>query len=55
VHGTISCRTLLGCDLNTLEGKAFFAENDLASTVCNQCIRTACAIVEETVLEEGNR
>jgi C_GCAxxG_C_C family probable redox protein len=55
VHGTISCRTLLGCDLNTTEGKALYTENDLANTVCNRCIRTACAIIEETVMEEGNR
>jgi C_GCAxxG_C_C family probable redox protein len=54
VHGTISCRTLLGCDLNTEEGKALFTKNDLANSVCKRCIRTACAIVEETVMEEKN-
>ncbi len=49
-HGTISCRGLLGCDLNTPDGKDFFAEKDLANLVCNRCIRTACEIIEETVL-----
>lgn len=49
-HGTISCRELLGCDLNTPEGRAIFAEKDLGSLVCNRCIRTACQIIEETIL-----
>ena len=53
LHRTISCRELLGCDLNTPEGKAQYAARDLANAVCNRCIRTACQIIEESLLPQS--
>ena len=46
VHGTISCRELLRCDLNTPEGMAYYKEKDLGKAVCTECIRTACLLLE---------
>ncbi len=53
VYGTVSCRELLGCDLNTPEGKASYTRNDLGERVCNRCIRTACEIIESSLFSPG--
>lgn len=45
-HGTISCRELLGCDLLTEEGKAYFADNNLKATICSKCVSNAAGIAE---------
>ena len=50
LHGSISCKELLGCDLTTEEGKNEFREKDLSNTVCLACVRDASRIVEEVVL-----
>ena len=47
IHGTISCRELLRCDLNTPEGMAYYKEKELGSTVCVECIRSACFLLEQ--------
>jgi C_GCAxxG_C_C family probable redox protein len=52
LHGTILCRELLGCDLNTEEGQRQFTEKNLIKTVCTECVRDAARIVEETALKE---
>jgi C_GCAxxG_C_C family probable redox protein len=52
LHGTTSCKELLGCDLTTLEGRQKFNENNLVDTVCIPCVRDACKILEETVLND---
>ena len=49
IHGTSSCRELLGCDLNTPEGMARYRENDLGTIVCAECIRSACRLLDEMV------
>ena len=47
LHGSISCRELLGCDLNTEEGKKNYHEKKLSATVCLPCVLDACKILEE--------
>jgi len=47
LHGSISCRELLGCDLNTADGKQYFKEKDLFNLVCQPCVKDACKIIEE--------
>ena len=47
IHGTISCRDLLRCDLNTPEGMAYYKEKDLGAAVCAECIRSACLLLED--------
>lgn len=46
VHGTCTCRTLLGgCDLRTPEGMQRFKEQDLHRKVCVGCVRTVGEIL----------
>jgi C_GCAxxG_C_C family probable redox protein len=51
-HGSLLCRDLLGCDLNTPEGLALAQEKKLSSTVCPPYVETAARILEEMM--EGN-
>jgi C_GCAxxG_C_C family probable redox protein len=53
LHGTTSCKELLGCDLTTVEGRKEFNGKGLAKTVCTPCVRDACRILEETVLNNA--
>ena len=46
-HGSLVCRDLLGCDLNTPEGLASAQETKLFSTVCPPYVETAAEILEE--------
>ncbi len=54
LHGTISCRELLDCDLNTAEGKQQFKEKDLHNQVCLPCVRDASKLVEELLFSTGD-
>jgi C_GCAxxG_C_C family probable redox protein len=47
IHGSLLCRDLLGCDLNTPEGLALAQEKKLFSTVCPPYVETAATILEE--------
>ena len=40
-HGSIQCRDLIGCDLQTPGGQQAFKDRDLLHTTCAQCVRTA--------------
>jgi|WetSurMetagenome_2_1015567.scaffolds.fasta_scaffold249461_2 C_GCAxxG_C_C family probable redox protein len=56
LHGSISCRELLGCDINTEEGKKAYADANLSATVCLPCVQDACKLLEESgVLEQDSR
>ncbi len=46
-HGSLVCRDLLGCDLNTPGGMALAQEKKLFSTVCSPYVETAARILEE--------
>ncbi len=48
-HGTLVCRDLLGCDLNTPEGFALAQEKKLSSRVCPPYVETAAKILEEVL------
>ena len=52
--GNISCRELLGCDLNTAEGKLQFKERDLHNQVCLPCVRDASKLVEELLFSAND-
>ena len=47
IHGSLVCRDLLGCDLNTPEGLAMAQENRLSTTVCPPYVETAAEILEK--------
>jgi C_GCAxxG_C_C family probable redox protein len=48
-HGSLLCRDLLGCDLNSPEGLALAQEKKLFSTVCPPYVETAARILEEMI------
>jgi C_GCAxxG_C_C family probable redox protein len=44
--GALTCRELLGCDLNTEEGQKRHAEEEQREKICAPCVSRAAAIVE---------
>jgi C_GCAxxG_C_C family probable redox protein len=53
-HGTISCRELLGIDLQTPEGRDAFQSKQLHKNVCTNCVASATQIVQE-LLEQNHK
>ena len=51
-NGSVSCRELPGCDINTPEGMEKAQENKLFSTVCPKMVQEAAEILEEMLEEE---
>jgi C_GCAxxG_C_C family probable redox protein len=49
---TISCRGLLGCDLNSPEGYQYFKNSGLRNKVCMKCIKDAVEILG-SMLKKG--
>jgi C_GCAxxG_C_C family probable redox protein len=50
INGSIVCRELLGCDLNTVDGQKNFVEKNLRDTLCTKYVRDAAEIVEPLIL-----
>jgi C_GCAxxG_C_C family probable redox protein len=48
-HGDVMCRTLLGHDVNTPEGRALAREQGLFDTLCNDLIRDAVEVAQEVL------
>ena len=51
LNGTIKCKELLGCDINTAEGLNYARENNLFSTKCVKCVEDAARIAEEELFD----
>lgn len=49
VHGTLDCKSLLNCDINTEEGQLFLQENKLNETVCEKCVADSIQIIDELI------
>ncbi len=49
LHDTLDCKSLLNCDLKTMEGRKYFEDNNLCEKVCKQCIRDSITIIEELI------
>ncbi len=47
IHGVLDCKSLLKCDLKTLEGQRFFQENKLNEIICEKCIADSIRIIED--------
>ena len=45
--GSMMCKEILGCDITTPEGIAYFTQNELLEKKCFQCVKTAAEILEE--------
>ena len=48
-NGSITCRTILGVDLNTDEGQKEIREKNLHGTVCVEAVESAIEIAEEVI------
>jgi C_GCAxxG_C_C family probable redox protein len=48
-NGSITCRELTGCDMNSPEGLQAFKEKNLLKTHCTKFVRDASEIVEELI------
>lgn len=46
-NGSLQCRTLLGCDMNTEEGQKQIKEKNLYGTLCAKYVKDAVEILEE--------
>jgi C_GCAxxG_C_C family probable redox protein len=44
--GTLGCRELLGCDLNTAEGQKMHAEQKQRELICMRCVQFAASSLE---------
>ena len=47
LHGSTRCRELLGCDLTTGEGQAYFKENELMERKCVRYVEDCARLLEE--------
>lgn len=45
--GTLKCRELLGCDLNTEEGQRIHKERNDREGICLDCVKFAASVVED--------
>ncbi len=47
IHGSIICKELLGCDINTPEGKSYYERNDFFEKKCFQYVKDSAMILED--------
>ncbi|MFX1571608.1 MAG: C-GCAxxG-C-C family protein [Promethearchaeota archaeon] len=47
IHGSLICKELLGCDINTIEGKEYYDQNDFFEKKCLQYVKDSALILEE--------
>ena len=47
MHGSIICKELLGCDINTTEGKEYYEKNDFFEKKCFQYVKDSAKILED--------
>lgn len=45
-NGYLNCCDLLGCDLNSQDGKDYFKSNNLRENVCVKCVRNSVELLE---------
>ncbi|MHA2287335.1 MAG: C-GCAxxG-C-C family protein [Promethearchaeota archaeon] len=46
INGSMMCREILGCDITTPEGRAYFDKNELLEKKCFQCVKSAAELLE---------
>lgn len=50
--GSILCRDLMGCDINTEEGLSCATGKDLFHTICPKYVRTAAILLEKHLIHD---
>jgi len=51
-YGTVKCRDLLGCDLQSEEGLKYFNEHNLRNTSCHDYMRLVCELLDKYLTEK---
>jgi C_GCAxxG_C_C family probable redox protein len=46
-NGSMICKEILGCDINSPEGMDYFSQNELLEKKCFECVKSAAEILEE--------
>ncbi|MFX1259413.1 MAG: C-GCAxxG-C-C family protein [Promethearchaeota archaeon] len=47
IHGSIKCKELLGCDINTPEGREYYDQKDFFEKKCFEYVKESAKILEE--------
>ena len=47
INGSVICRELLGCNINTLEGKDYYNQNEFSAKKCLKYVKNAAEVLEE--------
>ena len=47
INGSIKCIELLGCDINTLEGKEYYDQNNFFEKKCCEYVKNSAKILDE--------
>lgn len=51
-HGSITCKELLGCNLQTPEGQKLFTENKFKELKCNKYVHDASELAEAMLMKD---
>jgi C_GCAxxG_C_C family probable redox protein len=46
IHGSLICKELLDCDINTPEGRNYYSQNELFEKKCLQYVKNSAEILE---------
>jgi len=46
-NGSMICKEILGCNINTPEGIEYFSQNELLEKKCFHCVKSAAEILEK--------
>lgn len=46
-HNSVLCKTILGCDISTVEGRELASSENRFKTLCPEFVRTAAEILED--------
>ncbi len=46
-NGSMICKEILGCNINTTEGMDYFSQNELLEKKCYNCVKSAAEILEK--------
>ncbi|MFW9879587.1 MAG: C-GCAxxG-C-C family protein [Candidatus Thorarchaeota archaeon] len=49
INRSVICRELLGCDINTPEGKKYYSQNNLFEKNCVQYVKNVAEILEKMI------
>jgi cysteine desulfurase / selenocysteine lyase len=52
-YGSLECRSLLGCDVGTQEGRTEYVERDLRETSCAGFVRETAVMLDEILASSG--